>query len=32
MKARLLLLLLNLALVAAWFGRHGFDSWSDGHY
>jgi hypothetical protein len=32
MKPRLLLLLVNLALLAAWVGwfRHG--SWSDGHH
>jgi hypothetical protein len=29
MKPRLLLLLVNLALLAAWLG--GLDSWSDGH-
>jgi hypothetical protein len=32
MKPRLLLLLVNLALVAAWLGSFGIDSWSDGHY
>jgi hypothetical protein len=33
MKPRLLLLLVNLALLAAWFGQFvGRDSWSDGHY
>jgi hypothetical protein len=30
MKPRLLLLLANLALLAAWLG--GADSWSDGHF
>jgi len=32
--ARLLLLLANLALFAAWLGQfrpNGFDTWSDGH-
>jgi hypothetical protein len=29
MKPRLLLLLVNLALLASWLG--GLDSWSDGH-
>ncbi len=31
MKPRLLLLLVNLALVAAWLGWLGAGSWSDGH-
>jgi hypothetical protein len=30
MKARLLLLLVNLALLAAWLG-HGARSWPEGH-
>jgi hypothetical protein len=32
--ARLLLLLANLALIAAWLGKvrlHGIPTWSDGH-
>jgi hypothetical protein len=32
MKPRVLLLLVNLALLAAWFGAFGRQSWSDGHY
>ena len=32
MKTRLLLLLVNLALLAAWLGQFGRESWSDGHY
>jgi hypothetical protein len=32
MKPRLLLLLANLALLAAWLGGFGADSWSDGHF
>ena len=32
MKHRLLLLLVNLALLAAWLGNVVPDSWSDGHY
>lgn len=31
MKPRLLLLLLNLVLLAAWIGGFRPDSWSDGH-
>ena len=33
MRLRLLLLATNLALVAAWLGKFGFqlNSWSDGH-
>jgi hypothetical protein len=31
MKPRLVLLLVNLVLVAAWLGGFGFDSWPDGH-
>ena len=32
MKPRLLLLLINLALVAAWLGQYGLDrSWPDGN-
>jgi hypothetical protein len=31
MKPRLLLLLVNLALLAAWFGKLLPHSWSDGH-
>jgi hypothetical protein len=31
MKPRLLLLLVNMALLAAWFGKWRPDSWSDGH-
>jgi hypothetical protein len=30
MKPRLLLLLFNLALLAAWLGKSGLDSWPDG--
>ena len=30
MKPKLLLLLVNLALLAAWLGRYGLDSWPDG--
>ncbi len=30
MKPRLLLLLVNLALVAAWLGQFGYRSWPDG--
>lgn len=32
MRPRLLLLLVNLALLAAWLGHAGPWSWSDGHY
>lgn len=32
MKPRLLLLLVNLTLVAAWLGSVGAESWSDGHF
>lgn len=32
MKARLLLLIVNLALLAAWLGHIAPWSWSDGHY
>jgi hypothetical protein len=31
-KPRLLLLLVNLALLAAWLGSVSPDSWSDGHF
>jgi hypothetical protein len=31
MKPRLLLLLVNLALVAAWLGQFAPSSWADGH-
>jgi hypothetical protein len=31
MKARLLLLLVNLALLAAWLGKLGASSWPEGH-
>ena len=31
MKPRLLLLVVNLALLAAWLGRFGLDSWPEGH-
>jgi hypothetical protein len=31
MNPRLLLLLVNLALLAAWLGKFGIVSWSDGH-
>lgn len=31
MKPKLLLLLLNLALLAAWLGRFAPGSWPDGH-
>lgn len=31
MKARLLLLLVNLALLAAWLGKLGVRSWPEGH-
>jgi hypothetical protein len=30
MKPKLLLLLANLALLAAWLGEFGLDSWPDG--
>ena len=30
-KARLILLLANLALIAAWLGKGKGDTWSDGH-
>lgn len=31
-KARLILLMTNLALLAAWYGKvKGGDTWSDGH-
>jgi len=32
MRPRLLLLLVNLALLAAWLGKTAPWSWSDGHY
>ncbi len=32
MKPRLMLLLVNLALLAAWLGLYSRGSWSDGHY
>ncbi len=32
MKPRLLLLLVNLALLASWLGAFGRNSWSDGHF
>jgi hypothetical protein len=32
MKPRLLLLLVNLAVLAAWAGRFVPDSWPDGHF
>jgi hypothetical protein len=32
MKPRMLLLLANLALIAAWVGWLRGDSWSDGHF
>jgi hypothetical protein len=32
MKSKLILLLVNLALVAAWFGSFFPNSWPDGHY
>jgi hypothetical protein len=31
MKPRLLLLLVNLALLAAWLGKFGMASWPDGN-
>lgn len=31
MKPKLLLLLVNLALLAAWLGQFGRDSWPDGN-
>ncbi len=31
MKPRLLLLLVNLALLAAWFGKWSVSSWPDGN-
>ena len=31
MKPRLLLLVVNLAVLAAWLGRWGLDSWPEGH-
>ena len=31
MKPKLLLLLVNLALLAAWLGQGRLDSWPDGH-
>jgi hypothetical protein len=31
MKPRLLLLVVNLALLAAWLGQFGLDSWPEGH-
>jgi hypothetical protein len=31
-KPKLLLLLVNLALLAAWFGKFVPNSWPDGHY
>jgi hypothetical protein len=30
MKPRLLLLVVNLALLAAWLGRYGLNSWPEG--
>ncbi len=30
-RGRMLLLLANLALIAAWFGRFQRPTWSDGH-
>jgi hypothetical protein len=30
MKPRLLLLVVNLALLAAWLGRFGLDTWPEG--
>jgi len=30
-KAKLILLLTNLALVAAWLGQFGTNTWTDGH-
>jgi hypothetical protein len=30
-KPRLLLLVINLALLAAWLGRFGLNSWPEGH-
>jgi hypothetical protein len=32
MKPRLVLLIVNFALLAAWFGGVFGDSWSDGHF
>jgi len=32
MNPRLALLIVNLALLAAWLGRVCGDSWSDGHF
>jgi len=31
MKPRLILLLINLALLAAWLGKCGYRSWPDGN-
>ncbi len=31
MKPRLLLLVVNLAVLAAWLGRFGLDTWPEGH-
>ena len=31
MKPRLLLLVVNLALLAAWLGRFGINTWPEGH-
>jgi hypothetical protein len=31
MKPRLLLLVVNLALLAAWLGRFGLNTWPEGH-
>ena len=31
MKPRLLLLVVNLALLAAWLGRLGLNTWPEGH-
>jgi hypothetical protein len=31
MNTRLLLLLVNLALLAAWLGKFGVNSWPEGH-
>lgn len=32
MKSKLMLLLVNLALLAAWLGSFSPNSWPDGHY
>jgi hypothetical protein len=31
MKPKLMLLLVHLALLAAWLGKYSFHSWPDGH-